>query len=430
MSWAQKGLVALEVAHTGYGAYESTKRIMAGCADWTDALSFLPLAGAFGRSARNASKLDNLDEIGDAAKATKNAALRNQGKAKNTLKSALSCSTSFVAGTEVLTPDGLVNIEDIEVGDWVISDDPNTPGEIEAKQVTRTFERTDNNGIYDVAIGDEVISSTGNHDFWILDEKLVSVDELQLGDWIIADNPNTPNVLEAKQVLKSTLNDDGSFELQLDDEIVTVTESEEFWIKDEKWVQAQDLEEGDLLQTEDGDFVAVDGIEVREGTFEVFNFEVEDFHTYFVSQDGVLVHNTNCEIPVYRGTNRYLEKQIFSDTGYILSDAAQKRFMENGGNVQEAIDYARKEHDKWLKIWGNENNFVQAHGEFGIELPREFGIDRTLISVTSDRNVVQTFGDTVFSGKFKESEIIKQTIPDAGESEYLIRFGTNRLNIK
>ena len=89
-----------------------------------------------------------------------------------------------------------------------------------------------------------LFSSTGNHDFWILDEKLVSVDELQLEDWIISDNLDTPNVLEAKQVLKSTLNDDGSFELQLDDEIVTVTDKEEFWIKDEKWVQAQDLEVG------------------------------------------------------------------------------------------------------------------------------------------------------------------------------------------
>ena len=42
----------------------------------------------------------------------------------------------------------------------------------------------------------------------------------------------------------------------------------------------------------------------------------------------------------------------------------------------------------------------------------------------------QTFGNTVFSGKFPESEIIKQTIPGAGESEYLIRFGTNKLNIR
>ena len=27
----------------------------------------------------------------------------------------------------------------------------------------------------------------------------------------------------------------------------------------------------------------------------VYNFEVEDFHTYFVSDASVLVHNTNCD---------------------------------------------------------------------------------------------------------------------------------------
>jgi hypothetical protein len=40
----------------------------------------------------------------------------------------MNCSSSFLAGTEVLTPDGLKKIEDIEVGDWVISDDPETEG--------------------------------------------------------------------------------------------------------------------------------------------------------------------------------------------------------------------------------------------------------------------------------------------------------------
>ena len=111
---------------------------------------------------------------------------------------------------------------------------------------------------------------------------------------------------------------------------------------------------------------------------------------------------------------------------FSLSDAAQDTFRENGGNIQEAIDFARREHEKWLKIWGNENDFVQVHGEFG----KEFGLKKTLISVTSDENIIQTFGNTVFSGKFPKSEIIKQTIPGAGESEYLIRFGTNKLNIR
>ena len=79
------------------------------------------------------------------------------------LRRYLTVAVVFIAGTEVLTPDGLVDIEDIQVGDWVISDDPSTPGEVIAKQVTRTFERSDNNGIYDVEIDGETISSTYNH---------------------------------------------------------------------------------------------------------------------------------------------------------------------------------------------------------------------------------------------------------------------------
>jgi hypothetical protein len=37
--------------------------------------------------------------------------------------------------------------------------------------------------------------------------------------------------------------------------------------------------------------IDVDGVERGEGHFEVYNFRVEDFHTYFVSDLGILVHN-------------------------------------------------------------------------------------------------------------------------------------------
>ena len=69
LGWAGKGLVALEVGHTGYGAYESTRNIIEGCATPLDALSFLPLLGVVGKGAKNASKLDELD---DAVKGIKN----------------------------------------------------------------------------------------------------------------------------------------------------------------------------------------------------------------------------------------------------------------------------------------------------------------------------------------------------------------------
>lgn len=139
-------------------------------------------------------------------------------------------SNCFVAGTKILTTEGEKNIEDIQVGDWVVSDDPNTPGEIEAKQVTDTFIRQ-TSGLVDLYVDGEVISTTGEHPFW------------------------TP---------------------------------------DKGWVEAKDLEVGSFLQTEDGRIIDVDKIEKREGQFQVYNFRVEGFHTYFISDLDILVHNANC----------------------------------------------------------------------------------------------------------------------------------------
>ena len=62
------------------------------------------------------------------------------------------------------------------------------------------------------------------------------------------------------------------------------------------------LEVGSLLQTEDGKVIDVDRVEKREGDFTVYNFKVEGFHTYFVSDLGILVHNANY------GSNPYLNK--------------------------------------------------------------------------------------------------------------------------
>jgi len=70
-------------------------------------------------------------------------------------------------------------------------------------------------------------------------------------------------------------------------------------VPDFGWVEAKDLMVGSLLQTEDARIVDVDRVEKQKGKFEVYNFEVEGFPTYFVSELGILVHNT-CN-PPWRG---------------------------------------------------------------------------------------------------------------------------------
>jgi hypothetical protein len=135
----------------------------------------------------------------------------------------------FIAGTQVLTPEGVKDIESIQVGDWVMADDPNTPGDIQARQVTQVY-------IHEVT---------------------------------------------------------SLIDLMIDGEVITTTPSHPFWVPGLGWIRAEDLQVGTTLQTEDGRIVDIDGVQKRYGNFKVYNFEVECFNSYFVSDLGILVHNTS-----------------------------------------------------------------------------------------------------------------------------------------
>jgi hypothetical protein len=58
-----------------------------------------------------------------------------------------------------------------------------------------------------------------------------------------------------------------------------------------EWTEAKELKSGDLTFTADGKLLAISSIEVDGREETVYNFEVEDFHTYFVGESGVWVHN-------------------------------------------------------------------------------------------------------------------------------------------
>ena len=130
-------------------------------------------------------------------------------------------------------------------------------------------------------------------------------------------------------------------------------------------------------------------------------------------------------LTVYRGTQSTAEQMIYDETGYLMSDATRRAYMETE-SIEEAYKATKPIHDEWIQIWGDENTYVQAHGEFGIELPREFGLDRTMMSVTTDPSIAQSFAGeygTVYEGQIPSSQLIPQTLKGSGESEYLIKYG-------
>ena len=76
-------------------------------------------------------------------------------------------------------------------------------------------------------------------------------------------------------------------------EIGLKQEHESYAVLSEKWVSACKLKVGDKVLLSDGRCGIIKAVEVEEleSAETTYNLEVEDFHTYYVSDSNVLVHN-------------------------------------------------------------------------------------------------------------------------------------------
>ena len=80
------------------------------------------------------------------------------------------------------------------------------------------------------------------------------------------------------------------------EEIVT-TVDHPFYVKNQGVIKAGELAIGDELLDPNKNILLVENfdVELTEEPVKVYNFEVEDFHTYHVGRLGVLVHNAGKE---------------------------------------------------------------------------------------------------------------------------------------
>jgi RHS repeat-associated protein len=288
-SWVALGWAA--------GAANQTRQGFNGLVDgkweWNDAfnlLAIIPLArpiqggaaGALG-TMRQANRANAGIPARTAVDKALQSAKRILTKLKDQLDDVFSEGGCFVAGTEILTTDGLKNIEDIREGDWVIADDPTTPGEIEIRQVLIAYER------------------------------------------------------QATRLV----------DIYVDGEIISATEEHPFWVVDKGWVEPKDLKVGDKLQRENGQAVDIDKVEKREGDFKVYNFRVEGIPTYFISDLGILVHNNvNCpwrRVPEIQDGNSKSGWDHIDKRHVTGNDPGGPGDLFPPGTTREQLDAAAKE---------------------------------------------------------------------------------------
>lgn len=174
-------------------------------------------------------------------------------RAQKSIRTAQKACNCFVAGTKVQTDEGEKPIEEIEVGDKVLTKSDET-GEVAYKEIVGLFQKQADK-IYYIHIGDEIIEVTAEHPLW--------------------------------------LNGKG-------------------------WTEVKDLKVGDLLVSSDGTKLAIDKIEKEPREATVYNFEVADFKSYFVSNLGIWVHN--CEILKANDMSEFFKL----DFGSSLKNLSQK----------------------------------------------------------------------------------------------------------
>ena len=149
----------------------------------------------------------------------------NEASANIKVPGAVGC---FVAGTQVQTVNGLVNIEDIKVGDEVYS--------------------------IDLSTGEKVVSTVA----WVQGTRYI----------------------------------DATYTIYAGGETVEATYEHPFYVIGKEWVAAEDLTVGDVIKTMDGEAVITDIVYTElDAPVQVYNFTVEGTHNYLITTAGLLVHN-------------------------------------------------------------------------------------------------------------------------------------------
>lgn len=145
-------------------------------------------------------------------------------------------------------------------------------------------------------------------------------------------------------------------------EEIVATPTHPFYCPVKGWTDAVHLRAGDILVLVNGEYVVVEKIqhELLENPVKVYNFQVEDYHTYYVGS-GILVHNVCTQRVAMREAKRSVNIPMSENPTSVQSI---KMVGQNGRTV-----FAK------LEIYGEKfiRNDIGGHLFLdGATLPRHF----------------------------------------------------------
>ncbi len=125
---------------------------------------------------------------------------------------------------------------------------------------------------------------------------LAAIEKIKAGDTVISTNSETFEIAE-KRVLETYIQETTELvRLTISGELIKTTYDHPFYVKDFGFVSAGELYIGDKLLDSNGNVLIIEDrkVETLDEAVKVYNFQVDEFHTYHVGNVCVLVHNSNC----------------------------------------------------------------------------------------------------------------------------------------
>ncbi len=140
-------------------------------------------------------------------------------------------------------------------------------------------------------------SFTGDTLVLMADGRKKAIRDVKLGDEVMATDPETGETGPRKVI---DLIRHGGLHTMVavrlsDGSTIDATDGHPFWVESRGvWVDAIDLQPGDVVVTAGGDRLTVASLGISEQDLTAYNLTVEGLHTYFAGGDSVLVHNAGC----------------------------------------------------------------------------------------------------------------------------------------
>jgi RHS repeat-associated protein len=135
------------------------------------------------------------------------------------------------------------------------------------------------------------------------DEVEKNIEDIEVGDKVLAKDEVTGEVAYKEVTATFNHETDEIYKIHVGDQVIESTYNHPFYVEDKGWTFVKDLKVGDLLVQSDGNTLKIESIELEHKHVTVYNMTVDEFHTYFVSDLGIWVHNTNCFIGGYINKN-------------------------------------------------------------------------------------------------------------------------------